>query len=216
VRWQHPTRGLLLPAHFLPIAEEAGLMVPIGRWVVGEACQQLAAWRRVGSVPDTLWVSINLSDRQFWYGDAAATIAASLRQARLPARCIALEITESVVVHDLEAAQAMLQALHEQGLKLYVDDFGTGYSSLSVLRELPIDALKIDKSFVYDMASSGKARELVRTIIQMGHNLGMDVIAEGIETAEQHVLLRELGCELGQGHLFSRPIRHASASESRS
>ncbi|GFJ95311.1 hypothetical protein Prum_089530 [Phytohabitans rumicis] len=213
LRWQHPTRGLLPPAQFLAVAEEAGLMVPIGSWVVGEACQQLAAWRRTGTVPDDLWVSINLSDRQFWYGDAAATVAAALRQARLPARCIALEITESVVVHDLEAAQTMLQTLHDQGLKLYVDDFGTGYSSLSVLRELPIDALKIDKSFVADMAASGKARELVRTIILMGHNLGMDVIAEGIETSVQHELLRELGCELGQGHLFSRPIRHVGAAE---
>jgi diguanylate cyclase (GGDEF)-like protein len=216
LRWHHPTRGLLLPAQFLPVAEEAGLMVPIGRWVVGEACRQLAAWRRAAIVPDGLWVSINLSDRQFWYGDIAATVAAALDQERLPARCIALEITEGVVVHDVEAAQSMLQSLHDQGLKLYVDDFGTGYSSLSVLRELPIDALKIDKSFVSDMASSAKARELVRTIILMGHNLGMGVIAEGIENVAQHDLLRELGCELGQGHLFSRPVSHLIATESRS
>jgi diguanylate cyclase (GGDEF)-like protein len=210
LRWRHPTRGLLAPAQFLPVAEEAGLMVPIGRWVVAEACRQLASWRRDAVVPDDLWVSINLSDRQFWYGDAAATVAASLEHERLPARCIALEITEGVVVHDVQAAQSMLQGLHDQGLKLYVDDFGTGYSSLSVLRELPIDALKIDKSFVSDVATSAKARELVRTIILMGHNLGMGVIAEGIEEPAQHAQLRELGCELGQGHLFSRPVRQLS------
>ncbi|MEH1125550.1 EAL domain-containing protein [Micromonospora sp. CPCC 206061] len=210
LRWQHPSRGLLSPAQFLPVAEEAGLMVPIGRWVVAEACRQLAGWRRDAVVSEDLWVSINLSDRQFWYGDAAAIVAASLEHERLPARCIALEITEGVVVHDVKAAQSMLQGLHDQGLKLYVDDFGTGYSSLSVLRELPIDALKIDKSFVSDVATSARARELVRTIISMGHNLGMGVIAEGIENPVQHALLRELGCELGQGHLFSRPVRRLS------
>jgi diguanylate cyclase (GGDEF)-like protein len=206
LRWHHPIRGLLLPGQFLPVAEEAGLMVPIGRWVLAEAFRQLAAWRRAGAVSDDLCVSINLSDRQFWYGDAVTTVTAALSESRLPPRCIALEITESVVVHDLAAAQAMLQTLHEQGLKLYVDDFGTGYSSLNVLRQLPVDALKIDKSFVSDMETNAKARELVRTIVLMGHNLGMDVIAEGIETHDQHHQLRELGCELGQGHLFSPSV----------
>ncbi|MGN9910245.1 EAL domain-containing protein [Phytohabitans sp. LJ34] len=210
LRWRHPTQGLLPPARFLPVAEEAGLMVPIGQWVIGEACRRLAGWRRAGTVPDDLWVSINLSDRQFWYGDAAATVAAALRQEELPAHCVALEITESVVVHDVGAARRMLHDLHGQGLKLYVDDFGTGYSSLSLLRELPIDALKIDKSFVNDVASSARARELIRTIILMGHNLGMGVIAEGIEDREQHAVLRELGCELGQGHLFSRPVHETA------
>ena len=206
LRWNHPTRGLLRPGQFLSVAEEAGLTVPIGRWVVVEACRQLSAWRRAGVVPDDLCVSINLSDRQFWYGDAHATVLAALAQARLPARCIALEITESVVVHDLAAAQAMLQTLHDQGLRLYVDDFGTGYSSLNVLRQLPVDALKIDRSFVSDMQANDRARELVRTIIVMGHNLGMQVIAEGIETVGQLRQLREMGCELGQGHLFSRSV----------
>ena len=214
LRWRHPVQGLLPPARFLPVAEEAGLMVPIGQWVIGEACRQLAGWRRAGAVSDALWVSVNLSDRQFWYGDAAATVAAALRQEKLPAHCVALEITESVVVHDISAARRMLHDLHDQGLKLYVDDFGTGYSSLSLLRELPIDALKIDKSFVSDVASSARARELIRTIILMGHNLGMGVIAEGIEDPAQHAVLRELGCELGQGHLFSRPVRQVTTSVS--
>lgn len=206
LRWRHPTRGLLLPGQFLPVAEEAGLMVPIGHWVVTEACRQLAEWRHAGAVSDDLCVSINLSNREFWYGDAVATVSAALAHARLPARCIALEITEGVVVHDLAAAQTMLQTLHDQGLRLYVDDFGTGYSSLNVLRQLPVDAMKIDKSFVSDMQTDAKARELVRTIIVMGHNLGLGVIAEGIETDQQQRLLRELGCELGQGHLFSRSL----------
>jgi diguanylate cyclase (GGDEF)-like protein len=206
LRWRHPARGLLLPGQFLAVAEEAGLMVPIGRWVITEACRQLAAWRRAAMVADDLSVSINLSDREFWYGDPAATVRAALSSTGLPARSVAVEITESVVVHDLGAARTTLHALHEQGVRLYVDDFGTGYSSLNVLRQLPVDALKIDKSFISDMASNAKARELVRTIVTMGHNLGMDVIAEGIETASQHRQLRELGCALGQGHLFSRSL----------
>lgn len=206
LRWHHPKRGLLLPGQFLPVAEEAGLMVPVGRWVVREACEQLAAWRRDGAVPDDLCVSINLSDRQFWSGDAIATVSAALSATKVPARCIALEITESVVVHDLAAAQTMLQTLHDLGLRLYVDDFGTGYSSLNVLRQLPVDALKIDKSFVSDMPTSAKAYELIRAIIDMGHNLGLDVIAEGIETDGQRRQLHALGCELGQGHLFSRSV----------
>jgi EAL domain-containing protein (putative c-di-GMP-specific phosphodiesterase class I) len=206
LRWRHPTRGLLYPGQFLPVAEEAGLMVPIGRWVIMAACGQLAAWRRAGVVPEDLCVSINLSDREFWYGDPVATVSAALSSTGLPARNVAVEITESVVVHDLGAARTMLQALREQGLRLYVDDFGTGYSSLNVLRQLPVDALKIDKSFISDMESNAKARELVRTIIIMGHNLGMDVIAEGIETASQHRQLLDLGCELGQGHLFSKSL----------
>ncbi len=204
LRWRHPTRGLLLPGQFLPVAEEAGLMVPIGRWVIMAACGQLAAWRRTGSVPEDLCVSINLSDREFWYGDPVATLNQALSSTGLPARNVAVEITESVVVHDLGAARTMLQALRQQGSRLYVDDFGTGYSSLNVLRQLPVDALKIDKSFISDMETNAKARELVRTIVTMGHNLGMDVIAEGIETESQHRRLLELGCELGQGHLFSR------------
>jgi EAL domain-containing protein (putative c-di-GMP-specific phosphodiesterase class I) len=167
---------------------------------------QLAAWRCAGTVPDSLCISINLSDHQFWYGDAVATVFAALSHVKLPTRCIALEITESVVVHDLAAARTMLQTLHDYGLRLYVDDFGTGYSSLNVLRQLPVDALKIDKSFVSDMQTNGKARELIRTTIVMGHNLGMDMIAEGIETDSQHSQLRELGCELGQGHLLSRSV----------
>jgi diguanylate cyclase (GGDEF)-like protein len=212
LRWRHPTRGLLRPGQFFPIAEEAGLMVPVGRWVVTEACRQLAEWRRAGAVRDDLFISINLSDREFWYGDVTATVLAALTRAELPARCIALEITENVVVHDLPTAQTMLQSLHDHGLKLYVDDFGTGYSSLNVLRQLPVDALKIDKSFVSDMCANAKARELVRTIIAMGRNLGLQVIAEGIEHEDQRRELRELGCEFGQGHLFARSAPGSQAA----
>ncbi|NUT31665.1 MAG: EAL domain-containing protein [Hamadaea sp.] len=211
LRWNHPSRGLLHPGRFLPVAEEAGLMVSVGRWVVTEACRQLVEWRRTGAVRDDLTVSINLSDREFWYGDITATIFTALAQAGLPARCITLEITESVVVHDLSTARTVLQTLHDQGLKLYVDDFGTGYSSLNVLRQLPVDALKIDKSFVSDLETNAKARELVRTIIVMGRNLGVDVIAEGVENDDQRRRLRALGCELGQGHLFSRPLPGSQA-----
>jgi diguanylate cyclase (GGDEF)-like protein len=207
LRWIHPTRGLLSPAHFLPVAEDAGLMLPIGSWVIKQVCQQLATWRQRGAIPQDVWVSLNLSNRQFWSGSVNDEIAKCLLDYNVPPECVAVEITESVIMHNFTTARTVLEQLHDQGLKLYVDDFGTGYSSLGVVHQLPIDALKIDRSFITNLATDAKTKELVRTIVLMGDNVGVDVIAEGIETEAQYTGLRQLGCRYGQGYWFSGPVR---------
>jgi diguanylate cyclase (GGDEF)-like protein len=206
LRWNHPTRGLLVPAQFLPVAEDAGLMLPIGSWVIDQVCQQLATWRRTGATRENVWVSLNVSNRQFWSGSVNDEITKCLRANNIPPDCLAVEITEGVIMHNVTTARALLEQLHDQGIKLYVDDFGTGYSSLGVVHQLPIDALKIDRSFITTLANDTKTKELVRTIVLMGDNLGIDVIAEGIETEQQCTELRQLGCRYGQGYWFSRPV----------
>jgi diguanylate cyclase (GGDEF)-like protein len=211
LRWNHPTRGLLRPGEFLQVAEEAGLTVPIGSWVIEQVCRQLALWRQIHAIPEDLWVSLNISNRQFWSSDVAGEIATRLEEYKLPPHCLAVEITESVIMHSLATARATLKNLHHHGLKLYVDDFGTGYSSLGALHQLPIDALKIDRSFITHLVTDKKTRELVHTIVLMGDNLGIDVIAEGIETEEQRRQLQDLGCLYGQGHWFSHPLPASQA-----
>jgi diguanylate cyclase (GGDEF)-like protein/PAS domain S-box-containing protein len=205
VRWEHPTRGLLGPAEFLPVAEESGLIVPIGRWILAETCRQLVEWRGAGA-PDDLRVSVNVSNRQFWHGGLLDEVQGLLTAAHLEPRHIVLEITETVVMHNAELAEGMLMELHENGFALHIDDFGTGYSSLQALHRFPIEALKVDRSFVWGLGTDPRSTELVRTIAMMARNLGVDVIAEGIETADQRRRVERLGCAYGQGYLFSRPV----------
>ncbi len=205
VRWRHPLRGLLPPAEFLPIAEETGLIVPIGRWIVDECCRQLAAWYAAGA-PSGLSVAVNISNRQFWGGNVIDDIADALDRHRPPGGSLAVEITEGVVMENVAPARDILNMLHELGCQLHVDDFGTGYSSLEALHRLPIDALKIDRSFVWQINTDRRSGELVRTNVRMGRNLGLDLIAEGIETEQQRAHLLRLGCGYGQGFLFSRPV----------
>ncbi|HTC70758.1 MAG TPA: EAL domain-containing protein, partial [Acidothermaceae bacterium] len=205
VRWEHPTRGLLGPAEFLPIAEETGLIVPMGRWILKEACRQIAEWRLAGA-PEDLRVSVNVSNKQFWHGGLLEDVQACLRDAGLEPRNIALEITETVVMHNADLAERMLMDLHENGFALHIDDFGTGYSSLQALHRFPIEALKVDRSFVWGLGTDPRSTELVRTIAMMARNLGVDVIAEGIETEDQRRRVERLGCAYGQGYLFSRPV----------
>jgi diguanylate cyclase (GGDEF)-like protein/PAS domain S-box-containing protein len=205
VRWEHPTRGLLGPGEFLPVAEESGLIVPMGRWILAEACRQLAEWRRAGA-PDDLRVSVNVSNRQFWHGGLLDEVQGLLAAAHLEPRHIVLEITETVVMHNADLAERMLMELHENGFALHIDDFGTGYSSLQALHRFPIEALKVDRSFVWGLGTDPRSTELVRTIAMMARNLGVDVIAEGIETADQRRRVERLGCAYGQGYLFSRPV----------
>jgi diguanylate cyclase (GGDEF)-like protein len=202
LRWHHPRRGLLAPAVFLPIAEESDLGVRIGTWVLRTACAQIARWCRDGSVR----MSVNVSNRQFWHGDLIADVVESLAVAGVDPGCLALEITEGVIMHDVRHASRVLAELSAMGVQVHIDDFGTGYSSLEALHDLPFDALKIDRSFVSRSTSNPRSRELVRTIVTMGLNLGLTVIAEGIETGPEKHLVRELGCTHGQGYLFSRPI----------
>jgi diguanylate cyclase (GGDEF)-like protein len=202
LRWHHPSRGLLAPPVFLPIAEDSDLGVRIGTWVLRTACAQVARWCRDGSVR----MSVNVSNRQFWHGDLIADVVQSLAVEGVDPRCLALEITEGVIMHDVRHATGLLAELSAMGVQVHIDDFGTGYSSLEALHDLPFDALKIDRSFVSRSTGNPRSRELVRTIVTMGLNLGLTVIAEGIETGDELHLVRELGCTHGQGYLFSRPI----------
>ncbi|MEV0458652.1 EAL domain-containing protein [Catellatospora methionotrophica] len=206
IRWRHPLRGLLSPGAFMPVAEETGLIIPIGSWVVDECCRQLAAWYAAGVATPGLSVAVNVSNRQFWSGNVIDDITGALDRHRPPAGSLAVEITEGVVMENVAPARDILHTLHDLGCQLHIDDFGTGYSSLEALHRLPIDALKIDRSFVWQIDTDRRSGELVRTIVLMGRNLSLDLIAEGIETPRQRDFLIRMGCGYGQGFLFSRPV----------
>jgi diguanylate cyclase (GGDEF)-like protein len=206
VRWQHPKQGLVPPMEFIPLAEETGLIVPMGFWVLREACGQMRDGLSKFSTDPPLLLSVNLSARQFSQPDLVDQIQRILRESGVEAGSMMLEITESVVMEHAESAAAALTQLKTLGVQLSIDDFGTGYSSLSCLHSYPIDSLKIDRSFVGKMGMDTKNMEIVRTIVALAENLGMHVTAEGIETAEQLAQLRGLQCECGQGYLFSKPL----------
>jgi diguanylate cyclase (GGDEF)-like protein/PAS domain S-box-containing protein len=209
VRWEHPQRGWLMPETFIGVAEEMGAIVPIGEFVLREACRTLGAWRRRYALPPDLSMSVNLSVRQFMQGDMTATVGDALRAAEVPAANLRLEITESALMDDPRDATARLARLRDLGVRLDIDDFGTGYSSLSQLSRFPIDALKIDRSFVSGMEGDQEALEIVRAIVKLADTLGLDAVAEGMETDGQHRSLRALGCHIGQGFLFGRPASYA-------
>ncbi|MDT4966365.1 MAG: hypothetical protein QOJ64_1102 [Acidobacteriota bacterium] len=213
VRWQHPARGLISPLDFIPIAEETGLIVPIGQWVLQQACRQMSEWQRQAPADPPLFISVNLSAKQFTQPDLLKQITRVLRDTGLDAHSLKLEITESVVMEQMDAVTGTLRQLKALGVELSIDDFGTGYSSLSYLHRLPIDTLKIDRSFVSQMSQKDENREIVRTIATLAQSLGLKVVAEGIETIEQVEQLRALKCEGGQGFLFSRPVDAEAAGE---
>jgi EAL domain-containing protein (putative c-di-GMP-specific phosphodiesterase class I) len=206
LRWEHPERGLLNPADFLAIAEDTGLIVSIGAWVLHEACRQAALWA-ADEAPDVapLAVSVNLSARQLGHPDLVATVAEALAISGLPPHLLVLEITESVLMTDRELAVTILRALRSLGVRMSIDDFGTGQSSLGYLKTLPVDSLKIDRSFVDGLGSDPDDSAIVAAVVHMGHALGLTVTAEGIETPLQLSELRSLGCDLGQGFYFARP-----------
>ncbi len=207
VRWQHPTRGLISPAEFIPIAEETGAIVPMGAWVLRESCRQMHAWQRIFPAVPPLSVSVNLSGKHFSQPNLLLEqIEEILHHSSFNACNLKLEITETVLVEHTECAAALFSKLQEMGIHLYMDDFGTGYSSLSYLHRFPIHTLKIDRSFISRMGVKDENLELVRTIVALAHNLGMDAIAEGVETAEQVAMLRALQCEYAQGYFFSKPL----------
>jgi EAL domain-containing protein (putative c-di-GMP-specific phosphodiesterase class I) len=203
VRWRHPMRGLVPPQQFLQVAEDSGLIVPMGEWVVAEACHQMAAWHFASVLGPGTRVSINLSNREFWSPRFFEQLDRVLHETGVQPDLIALEITEGVIMDDIDRAVERLNELHARHVQVHVDDFGTGYSSLQSLHRLPIDVLKIDRSFVAGLGEDERTGELVRTIVQLGHSIGVGVIAEGVSTPAQHRILLDLGCRLGQGYLFS-------------
>ena len=204
LRWQPPDSALVPPGVFIPVAEQSGLIVAIGEWVVNEACRQGAAWQASGLT--SLVVGLNISAMQFRRGNILETVKAALEASGLPAHCLELELTESVLLQDINAAMITLHSLKQLGVKLAIDDFGTGYSSLSYLKRLAVDKLKIDQSFVRDIADDPDDAAIVNAIVQLGHTLQLTVIAEGVETEGQLAFLTESGCDEAQGYLFSRPV----------
>ncbi len=211
IRWNHPLRGFVGPAEFIPIAEDNGMINPIGRWVLQEACRQMREWQRThpGGLP--LTISVNLSGKQFSQPNLIEVIAGILQETGLPAPFLKLEITETVIMENSDSAAEMLNELKALGSQLAIDDFGTGYSSFSHLHRFPIDTLKIDRAFVSRMDTSRESSEIVRTILSLAHNLKMSVVAEGVETLAQIKQLRNLGCEYGQGYFLHRPMPAAEA-----
>ncbi|MEL6602575.1 MAG: EAL domain-containing protein [Cyanobacteria bacterium J06614_10] len=205
IRWQHPEKGMISPAKFIPIAEDTGLIIPIGQWVLEVACQQAKQWQQQFPAISP-FISVNLSGRQFAQKDLVEEIDQTLTKIAFDPAKLKLELTESVVMDDVEASIDVLLRLKALRLQLGIDDFGTGYSSLSYLHRFPIDTLKVDRSFVMEMESPSGTAELVKTIVSLGHNLGMTVVAEGIETESQSRQLQALQCEYGQGYLFARPL----------
>ncbi|MGH8633524.1 MAG: putative bifunctional diguanylate cyclase/phosphodiesterase, partial [Burkholderiales bacterium] len=204
VRWRHPQRGMVPPSDFIAAAEESGLIGPLGEWVLRQACTEARAWRDAGH-PE-LQVSVNCSAQQFQREGFVETVDLILSGTGLPASCLELEITESVIVQRSEEVIARLAALDTMGVRISIDDFGTGYSSLSYLKRFAIHQLKIDQSFVRDISSDPDDAAIVSAIIAISHSLGLKVVAEGVETAEQLAFLRSLGCDGAQGYYFSRPV----------
>jgi diguanylate cyclase (GGDEF)-like protein/PAS domain S-box-containing protein len=213
VRWRHPRRGIVSPHEFIPLAEETGLIVPIGQFVLREACRQMSEWRRKLDGGEKLSVSVNLSGRQLSSPTLLDDIERILDDTGLTPAALKLELTESTLIDDPETASAMLQRLRERGIRLYIDDFGTGYSSLSYLHRFAIDGLKIDKSFVDMVGRPAREAAIVPSIVSLAHNLGMGVIAEGVETTEQAQALMELDCREAQGFLYSRPVTRERAAK---
>ncbi len=213
VRWQHPERGLVAPGQFIAIAEETGLIVPLGWWVLRESCRQTCAWQRAFPSEPPLWISVNMSGKLFMRSDMVDELLGILEETGLDPQSLRIEVTENVVMDHAECAVRNLMELRRMGIKLSVDDFGTGYSSLSYLQRFHYDSLKIDRSFVSQLDRPGESRAIVETILQLANNLGIGVVAEGIETADQVDRLRQMQCSHGQGFWFSRPLEVSAAEK---
>jgi len=206
IRWHHPDQGMVAPGRFIPVAEESGLIIPIGAWVLEQACTQLRDWHDRGAGGPQGSVEVNLSARQIDDPEIVATVETILARTGLPPGHLTLEITESALMRDAASALVVLQALKELGVLLAIDDFGTGYSSLSYLQRFPLDIVKVDRMFVEQLGMRTGGDEIVSAVIQLAHALGLEVVAEGVETEQQLDVLRALECDFAQGFLFSRPV----------
>jgi len=206
VRWQHPVRGLIPPFEFIPIAEETGLIIPIGRFVFAEACRQMAVWNKRHSYDNAIGMSVNVSGKQLIEPHFIQEVTKALRETKCNPKGLKVEVTESLLMEDVESINEILLQLKEMNIQLYIDDFGVGYSSLSYLHKFPFDALKIDYSFTSEICEDASKLKIVETILSLADQLNLDVITEGIETDEQLALLKELKCKYGQGYYFSRPV----------
>ncbi|EGF31942.1 diguanylate cyclase/phosphodiesterase with PAS/PAC sensor(s) [Oxalobacteraceae bacterium IMCC9480] len=212
VRWQHPRRGIVPPVEFIPLAEQTGLILPLGQWVLETACRQLVAWTGQPAMA-SLTIAVNVSACQVQRPDFVAQVLAVIARTGANPQLLKLEITESLLLTDVEDIILKMSALQAHGFSFSLDDFGTGYSSLSYLKRLPLDQLKIDRSFVRDVLSDPNDAAIVRTILALGHSLGLSVIAEGVETEAQCDFLADLDCHAYQGFLFSRPLPLAQFEE---
>ena len=208
IRWKHPELGLVPPAQFIPLAEETGLIVPIGEWVLLNACRQNQDWQRLGYPP--VHVAVNIASLHFRQGTLGQSVATALQKSGLHPSWLELEVTESMLMDSAETTLATLSTLKGMGVRLAIDDFGTGYSSLSYLKRFPLDALKIDRSFVKDLPRDAEDAAIAKAIIAMAHSLKLEVVAEGVETAEQLAFLQQHGCDLVQGFLFGKPVAAAA------
>ncbi len=206
VRWQHPEHGLIAPASFIPLAEETGLIVDIDRWVLETACHQMQRWREEYPTNPPIRLSVNISVREFKYGKLPNEVARVLERTGFDANLLQLEITESAMLEDIQGVHATLRALRELAVDVAIDDFGTGYSSLRYLQRFPVEALKIDKDFVEELRENANNSGIVEAVSKLANTLGMTFVAEGIETVEQFNQLQLLGCSMGQGYYFSKPL----------
>jgi len=213
VRWNHPARGIIMPTDFIPTVERSPLIIPLGFWIIDEAVRQVASWRKSGVMSRPMHVGINLSASQFVHPELGASIAGILKKHAVQPENVAFEITESAFMMDMESANVQLLKLKSGRHSIYMDDFGTGYSSLSYLQHFPVDSLKIDRSFVRWMHEDEQSEHIVRSIVGLAHNLGLKVVAEGVEEAEHRRMLGELACDYGQGYLFSRPLDAKDATD---
>ena len=211
IRWNHPEQGLIMPDRFIPVAEETGLIVPLDRWVLEEACRQMQAWRRSGM--DDFSVSVNVSSRQFHQAGLAASVEQALADTGLAPEQLEIEVTEGTLIEDIELARVNLNSLRDLGVRISIDDFGTGYSSLSYLKRLPIDVLKIDRSFITALPDDADDAAISEAIVRLGHTLKMEIVAEGVETAKQYEFLRSLGCDTAQGYLIAAPLTPTKFAE---
>jgi EAL domain-containing protein (putative c-di-GMP-specific phosphodiesterase class I) len=213
IRWQHPTKGFIFPVDFIPIAEETGFIIPLGMWILKEACQQLRAWHLAFPERSALIMGVNLASKQLRDPGFIERLDLVVAETGLEGSALKLELTESMLVDNIESVLQTLASIRSRDIQLSIDDFGTGYSSLSYLPRFPINTLKIDRSFVNQMTLDAENLEIVRAITTLAHSIGIDVVAEGIETTQQLDLLQTLGCGFGQGYLFAKPLDFHSASQ---